>query len=585
MVKKDSFLSAVLLLLCCQSIIAQVSYTQNVVSYNLWNYRGTSASDNTREDDFRLVIAETDPDLIVVQELENNTGYTHFLNDVLNHDDAGRYEGASFSNQSNTDIDIALYFRSGMYKVIFTGTVNTTSSWGHRDAVEFVVRHLPSGQELRLYGVHLKAGNSDSDAADRHSEASKLRAHLNKLEAESHFLVMGDLNVYDGDEAGFQRLVESQDDNDGRLFDPINQIGAWHNSSSFASIHTQATRASYGGMDDRFDFVLASEAVLSASSVNYVEGSYTAFGNDGTRCCNEAINSGTNGVVSANVADALHNASDHLPVVMKIEFIGAEVNEHNIVINEIMKNPSAVSDASGEWFELYNGGETAVDLCGSTIKDSGNDEFTITCDDSFVIAAGEYVVLASNGDSESNGGLSVNYTYTYGSFKLANTSDEIILIDAAGEEADRVEYDSSFPDPIGASIALTDPSVDNSNGANWNVSTLVYGAGDRGTPGQNNSGIAVTTSKPLPKEFELHQNYPNPFNAVTTVPFHMAKRGEVHISILDLHGKEMAVIMSGVARAGEQSVKWDASQFPSGLYICRLEVAGKSITRKLLMLK
>ncbi|MBH31002.1 MAG: hypothetical protein CMG71_03305 [Candidatus Marinimicrobia bacterium] len=585
MVKKDSFLSAVLLLLWCQSLFAQVKYTQTVVSYNVLNYRGTSVADNDREDDFRLVISETDPDLIVAQELENTTGYTHFLNDVLNHDEAGRYEGASFSDQSNTDIDIALYFRSGVYRVISTGTVNTTSSWGHRDAVEFVVRHLPSDQELRLYGVHLKAGSSASNAADRQSEASKLRAYLNDLEADSHFLVLGDFNVYDGDEAGFQRLVESQDDNDGRLFDPINQIGAWHNNSSFASIHTQATRATFGGMDDRFDFILASEAVLNASSVNFVEDSYTAFGNDGTRCCNEAINSGTNGVVSANVADALHDASDHLPVVMKIEFIGAEASDHTIVINEIMKDPSAVSDASGEWFELYNAGETAVDLCGWTLKDNDNDEFIITCDDSFVIAAGEYVVLAPNGDSASNGGLSVNYTYIYGSFKLANANDEIILIDASGGEADRVEYDTSFPDPTGASMALTDPSADNSDGANWNVSTLVYGAGDKGTPGQNNSGITVTTSKPLPKEFELHQNYPNPFNAITTVPFTMAERGEVHVSIFNLHGKEMAVLMSGSARAGEQRVKWDASQFSSGLYICRLEVTGKSITRKLLLLK
>ncbi|MEE2876701.1 MAG: lamin tail domain-containing protein [Candidatus Neomarinimicrobiota bacterium] len=564
---------------------AQVRYTQKVTSYNLWNYRGTSTSDNDREDDFRVVIVETDPDLLVVQELENSTGYTHFLEDVLNHDDASRYEGASFSNQSNTDIDIALYFRSGMYKVISTGTVNTTSSWGHRDAVEFVVRHLPSGQELGLYGVHLKAGNSNSDAADRLSEASKLRAYLNELDAGGHFLVLGDFNVYDGDEAGFQRLVESQDDNDGRLFDPINQIGAWHNNSSFASIHTQATRASYGGMDDRFDFILASGAVLNASSVNYVEGSYTAFGNDGTRCCNEAINSGTNGVVSASVADALHNASDHLPVVMRIEFIGAGESEHTIVINEIMKNPSAVSDASGEWFELYNGGETAVDLCGWTIKDDGTDEFTIKCDDSFVIAAGDYVIFAPNSDTASNGGFSVNYAYTYGSFKLANGNDEIILLDVSGGEADRVEYDTSFPDPTGASMALIDPSADNSDGANWNVSTLVYGAGDGGTPGQNNSGIAVITSKPLPQQYKLHQNYPNPFNAVTTIPFTMAERGEARIAIFNLDGREMVELVRGDMSTGEQTVTWDASEFPSGLYICRLETQGGAITRKLLLLK
>ena len=438
--------------------------------------------------------------------------------------------------------------------------------------------------------MHLKAGNSDSDAADRQSEASKLRAYLNDLNAGSHFLVMGDFNVYDGDEGGFQRLVESQDDNDGRLFDPIDQIGAWHNNSSFAAIHTQATRASYGGwnyggMDDRFDFILASEAVLNASSVNYVVDSYSAFGNDGTRCCNEAINSGANGVVSADVADALYFASDHLPVIMDIEFIGAEPSEHYVVINEIMKNPAAVSDASGEWFELYNAGNTSIDLCGWTVKDNDSDEFTVTCETDVAVEAGGHVVLASNGDSASNGGLSPDYVYTYGDFKLANGDDKIILLDESGGEADRVEYDASFPDPTGASMALVNPSADNNDGTNWTVSTTVYGAGDMGTPGESNSGIAVRTSKPLPAQFELHHNYPNPFNAVTVIPFTTGQSGDVRISVHDLHGREMVVLVAGRMVSGSHKVKWDGSGYPSGLYFCKLDAGEGSVTRKLLLLK
>ena len=559
------------------------------MTYNLWNYGGESDIDNDREDDLRLVIGETGPDLLVVQEVENEKGYTRFLEDVMNHTEEN-WEGASFKDQPDTDIDIALYFKKGKYEVVSTGAVNTTSSWGHRDAVEFVVRHLPSGQDLRLYGVHLKAGNSDSDAADRQSEASKLRAYLNDLNAGSHFLVMGDFNVYDGDEGGFQRLVESQDDNDGRLFDPIDQIGAWHNNSSFAAIHTQATRASYGGwnyggMDDRFDFILASEAVLNASSVNYVVDSYSAFGNDGTRCCNEAINSGANGVVSADVADALYFASDHLPVIMDIEFIGAEPSEHYVVINEIMKNPAAVSDASGEWFELYNAGNTSIDLCGWTVKDNDSDEFTVTCETDVAVEAGGHVVLASNGDSASNGGLSPDYVYTYGDFKLANGDDKIILLDESGGEADRVEYDASFPDPTGASMALVNPSADNNDGTNWTVSTTVYGAGDMGTPGESNSGIAVRTSKPLPAQFELHHNYPNPFNAVTVIPFTTGQSGDVRISVHDLYGREVVVLVAGRMVSGSHKVTWDGSGYPSGLYFCKLDAGEGSVTRKLLLLK
>ena len=119
------------------------------MTYNLWNYGGESDIDNDREDDLRLVIGETGPDLLVVQEVENEKGYTRFLEDVMNHTEEN-WEGASFKDQPDTDIDIALYFKKGKYEVVSTGAVNTTSSWGHRDAVEFVVRHLPSGQDLRL---------------------------------------------------------------------------------------------------------------------------------------------------------------------------------------------------------------------------------------------------------------------------------------------------------------------------------------------------------------------------------------------------------------------------------------------------
>ena len=62
----------------------------------------------------------------------------------------------------------------------------------------------------------------------------------------------------------------------------------------------------------------------------------------------------------------------------------------NIIINEIMQNPSAVSDSAGEWFELYNSGPSAVDLEGWTVADNDTDSFVIA--GSLVISAGGYLV-------------------------------------------------------------------------------------------------------------------------------------------------------------------------------------------------
>jgi len=157
----------------------------------------------------------------------------------------------------------------------------------------------------------------------------------------------------------------------------------------------------------------------------------------------------------------------------------------DIIINEIMQNPSAVSDSAGEWFELYNSGPLAVDLAGWTVADNDTDAFVIA--GSLVIAAGGYLVLGNNSNTGTNGGITVNYSYGT-SFFIANGADEIVLFDAGLNEIDRVEYDGgpTFPDPNGASMALLSPALDNNIGANWTTSTTAFGDGDFGTPGAAN---------------------------------------------------------------------------------------------------
>ena len=74
---------------------------------------------------------------------------------------------------------------------------------------------------------------------------------------------------------------------------------------------------------------------------------------------------------------------------------------------------------------------------------------------------------------------------------LGNSDDEIVLLNASLNEIDRVEYDGgpTFPDPIGASMTLLHPLLDNNNGANWDTSLKPYGDGDLGTPGETNESI------------------------------------------------------------------------------------------------
>jgi len=565
---------------------AQTTHPQIVMTYNLWNYGGTSSSDNEREEKLRAVVSAVSPDLLMVQEVDGASGFEHFLDDVLNYENSGLYRGAFSYDQPSTDLDIGLYYKAEDFDYVSSDTIDITSDWGHRDAAEFVVRHLATGTKLRLYGLHLKAGNGDDDAADRASEASALRNYLNTLESNSHFLVMGDFNVYNSAEEGYQKFVETQTDDSGRLFDPIDQAGDWHNDVTFAQIHTQSTRSSYGGMDDRFDFILASSSVLDSTGLNYVPDSYTPFGNDGNHF-NEAINAGSNAVVSDEMADALLEASDHLPVFLELTFEGSGAGTPAVMITEIMQNPSAVSDSVGEWFEIYNADSVAVDLCGWTVRDLDSDTLVIGCYDHFWIEPEEYLVMGANDNSVTNGGLTVDYQYDYETFKLANGDDEIVLTSGAGIEIDRVEYDggSEFPDPAGTSMALKDVRADNNVGSNWIVSSEPFGDGDMGTPGEANHDVSLVQDVTMPQHFNLRPNFPNPFNSSTVISFDLSSSAVVELAVYDLAGREVAVLVSCRVVTGKHEVVWDASGYPSGIYILQLGNQNVRLTRKMLLLK
>ena len=161
-------------------------------------------------------------------------------------------------------------------------------------------------------------------------------------------------------------------------------------------------------------------------------------------------------------------------------------DEGDVVINEVMADPSAVTDANGEWFEVYNAGAAAVNLNGWVIAGNNDAPHTIAAD--VVVAAGGFAVLGRNGSTATNGGVTVHYVYAGATtMNLGNSADWLAIRGPSGATVDSVAWTSV---PAGASRAVIDPAADNTsmNGSNWFTSTLTYGAGDRGTPGGANTG-------------------------------------------------------------------------------------------------
>lgn len=299
--------------LCCTNLLFAQD-TLRFMTYNILNFSGSSSD---RLDELRIVMRSVQPDLVVFQEVIDQSAVNNILNQVFRPMDPD-WAAASFINGPDTD-NACLYLSSRL-SLVSQRQISTTL----RDFSEYVMTGPALGeQEFRMYSGHLKASEGSENEERRRQESEVLRGELNELPDNSLFMFCGDFNLYDSFEPAYQLLLALGDNPHGRLLDPINRSGDWHNSISFAEIHTQSPRTtsfgggSTGGMDDRFDFILASAAWMDTSGAYLIPSTYKAYGNDGLHF-NEAINNGNNMAVPDSVADALHGCADHLPVIVDV---------------------------------------------------------------------------------------------------------------------------------------------------------------------------------------------------------------------------------------------------------------------------
>ncbi len=198
------------------------------------------------------------------------------------------------------------------------GTLSTNG--GVRQNLRYRLRPAgyDSAADFYLYNSHYKASTGDDNIARRNVEARTVRQDADALGEDVHIIYVGDFNIQSSSEPMYQTLLSA---GTGQAFDPIDAPGFWHNSSRFAELHTQSPAdgsvASLitGGVDDRFDFQIASGEFLDGDGLSYIPGSYHVFGNNGTHGLNNAINSPQNSAQPANVLNALARVTDHLPVV------------------------------------------------------------------------------------------------------------------------------------------------------------------------------------------------------------------------------------------------------------------------------
>ncbi|HCV43388.1 MAG TPA: hypothetical protein DGH68_07875 [Bacteroidetes bacterium] len=97
--------------------------------------------------------------------------------------------------------------------------------------------------------------------------------------------------------------------------------------------------------------------------------------------------------------------------------------------------------------------------------------------------------------------------------------------------------------------------------------------------------LIVEDQRDLPQKIQLFQNYPNPFNSSTVISYELAGSGHARITIFDLLGREVLVLVDETQPGGYYSTVWNATGMATGMYPYRLQVREFSMTKKLLLIR
>ena len=196
---------------------------------------------------------------------------------------------------------------------------------------------------------------------------------------------------------------------------------------------------------------------------------------------------------------------------LALSVLAAPANSAEVVINEIMYHPyhsaTEAEDTRREWIELFNRGTNAVSLQGWRLTRAIEFNFP-----SVALPPGGYLVVAASRTNFLARHPGITNVVGDWAGRLGNKDDEVRLLNALGEEVNRVTYadggewavrarlsadayglrgwDWLAPhDGEGVTLELVNPSMLNQSGQNWAASTI-----NEGTPGAVNSVFATNTA-------------------------------------------------------------------------------------------
>lgn len=614
------------------------AHALRIVTWNLLQYSSTNIA--TRQPHFRTVMAAINADVLIAQEMNDAAGPDSFLTNVLDVVQPGEWAATSWLNLFGGEGGAVFYKPA---RVTVTG-LSSFATGGPRDVLQCLMKpvgYTATAAATRLYSVHLKAGGPGTpDSTTRRVECTDIRNFLNStVPAGTNLLLGGDTNFYGSWEGGYARLTESQADNDGQFKDPLLMLGTWNNSG-YALRHTQSPCSTApcpgatGGMDDRFDLWLTSYGMQDGEGLDYlpvtaVFGAFAypyQYGNDGQHYNSDVNGGGFNNAVPIAVANALHDASDHLPVVITIQVpakvtVASSLGLGSVIVGAAASQNLAVSNgagapadeltytlvapagftAPGGTFTANAGAGANNHAIGMSTAASGTlaGNLTVNSDDVDVPASDVALtgtVLDHAAASLDSTASLLTTTLDFGDHAIGSFSDQALRVHDLGYDAlqarlsvnsaNIVGGDSRFSIVGGFSAALL-AGV----GRTWNLhfndagatldqeytATLTLASSDEALPGSAAASDLVVTlrakrvsgptgvpDQELPKTLAFYPPHPNPLSRQTVFSFDLPARAPVSLAIYDLSGRQLASLVSGTLEADRYQVRWQGESMSGG---------------------
>ena len=308
-----------------------------------WNLKEFPLADDETIESVQEILSDLQVDLIAFQEINSYSAYLT-LQDLL-----PAYEFIITNYWGDFSLNLAFAYRADFLDLNYSTTLFTSEGYNFAYRYPFLASFSwqcgNSSLNFSAINIHLKAYGDDESFQRRYESFQIMSAYLNSHvnAGNDKIIILGDFN---------DEIDDSQNNNS--LWPLVTNTNSEFVTDQLVGNNYFNTYILGSGsfidhilITSGFDEFLVSEFTSTIRLDDYI-----------------GFNNYTN------------NISDHRPVLWKIYIDEVEYSS-DLIINEIMNNPSAVGDEFGEWFEIYNNSSNDINLDNYILRDNDNDFHTI----------------------------------------------------------------------------------------------------------------------------------------------------------------------------------------------------------------